>query len=129
LLFISDFIDCSEEVQEVDDDTEYISTINEETIEELDASEETSLDNLLFSAANDDELSESGQIHPRLPFACTQCQKSYDNEHDLKRHARCHMSPSKANLACQYCGRNFKTHSHKKVTLLMTFKIHQILHV
>jgi len=52
-------------------------------------------------------------LYPSLPFRCDLCSKSYDNEHDLRRHARCHSS-DKYPLACQYCGKGFKTHSHKK---------------
>lgn len=79
---------------------------------------ETSFADSSFSASLDGDNMECGNDSGiRLPFACDACSKSYDNEFDLKRHVKCHGSPSKANLACQYCGRVFKTHSHKKVYL------------
>jgi uncharacterized Zn-finger protein len=59
--------------------------------------------------------SPSTVAYKSLPFQCDECSKSYDNEHDLRRHARCHLGDrDKQPLVCQYCQKSFKTHSHKK---------------
>lgn len=84
----------------------------ESTGSTLEEEEETSLLGVDFEEGMRTPPRDGGQT---LPFACTLCCQSYDNEHDLRRHQKCHTSPSKANLACQFCGRSFKTHSHKKV--------------
>jgi len=60
-----------------------------------------------------EELNDEMYSATTLAFKCDQCPKSYDNEHDLKRHGRCHTI-DKQPLTCQYCQKSFKTHSHKK---------------